>query len=308
MGWAAERGEGSDGTVQLGGWEQAVGPRLSASTGSDGKSVQLGGVGERRWVLGCRPPLSVGQNRGSADEQKRGLPLWECVATVHATRPRGFIIENVTGLAHRHKQHLCTLVKLLSNSGPVGYNVDYRILNSRHFGLPHHRERVFIVGQRRDAIFKAFEWPQEGPLSSDLGRIILPRSQVSPLTKSDNWSSNMQYHIEEGTKLLRKKGVDPSIVECCINIRNVRARVHATAGYSPCLTRDRAGFGGFYLTRQKRMMDLKELVRLQGFADDQWDLEALCLIDRGVDFWGPPYGLNLLRNRDVLLEAASRRA
>ena len=62
------------------------------------------------------------------------------------------------------------------------------------------------------------------------------------------------------------------------------------------------------MTRQKRMMDLKELVRLQGFAGDQWDLEALCLIDRGVDFGGPPYGRNLLRNRDVLLEAASRRA
>lgn len=63
-------------------------------------------------------------------------------------RPKVFVIENVPGLLSSHKgRDFGTVVRTLAD---IGYGVGWRVLNSKNFGVPQSRSRVYIVGSYRD--------------------------------------------------------------------------------------------------------------------------------------------------------------
>lgn len=62
--------------------------------------------------------------------------------------PRAFVLENVHGLLSSHGGRDFTIV--LKALDELGYGVAWRVLNSKDFGVPQQRRRVFIVGMRRD--------------------------------------------------------------------------------------------------------------------------------------------------------------
>ncbi len=62
--------------------------------------------------------------------------------------PQVFVIENVPGLLSSHKgRDFGTVIRTLAD---IGYCVGWRVLNSKHFGVPQSRSRVYIVGCYRD--------------------------------------------------------------------------------------------------------------------------------------------------------------
>lgn len=62
--------------------------------------------------------------------------------------PRFFVIENVTGLLSSHKgRDFQTVIRTLAD---LGYSLGWRVLNSKDFGVPQSRSRVYIVGCYRD--------------------------------------------------------------------------------------------------------------------------------------------------------------
>jgi len=66
-------------------------------------------------------------------------------------RPSFFIAENVKGLALLNKGKI--LAKVIKEFEKQGYDVVYKILNAADFGVPQRRERVFLVGSRKDLHF-----------------------------------------------------------------------------------------------------------------------------------------------------------
>lgn len=63
-------------------------------------------------------------------------------------RPSVFVIENVPGLLSSHKgRDFGTVLRTLAD---IGYHLGWRVLNSKHFGVPQSRSRVYIVGCYRD--------------------------------------------------------------------------------------------------------------------------------------------------------------
>jgi len=63
-------------------------------------------------------------------------------------RPKVFIIENVPGLLSSHKgRDFGTIIRTLAD---IGYSLGWRVLNSKNFGVPQSRSRVYIVGCHRD--------------------------------------------------------------------------------------------------------------------------------------------------------------
>lgn len=63
-------------------------------------------------------------------------------------RPRYFVIENVPGLLSSHKgRDFQTIIRTLAD---IGYSLGWRVLNSKNFGVPQSRSRVYIVGCYRD--------------------------------------------------------------------------------------------------------------------------------------------------------------
>lgn len=63
-------------------------------------------------------------------------------------RPRVFVIENVPGLLSSHRGRDFGLI--LRTLAELGYGVGWRVLNSKDFGVPQSRRRVYIVGCYRD--------------------------------------------------------------------------------------------------------------------------------------------------------------
>src|SRR5699024_12182782 len=65
-------------------------------------------------------------------------------------KPKALLLENVKGLINHDKGNtLDTMIKTLND---IGYVVDFDVLNSKYFGVPQNRERIFIVAIRKDLI------------------------------------------------------------------------------------------------------------------------------------------------------------
>ena len=80
-------------------------------------------------------------------------------------RPLFFVAENVRGLLNIAGGRVVTA--MVEEFRELGYRVDYRLLNARDFGVPQHRERVFIVGNRI-GVANPFPTPTHGPGDSQL--------------------------------------------------------------------------------------------------------------------------------------------
>ena len=102
--------------------------------------VLVGGVPCQSWSV-------AGKKKGFNDS--RGKLWFDTFKAVHLARPEIFIFENVKGLADpKHRDSFLFIIKKFND---LGYNVYTKILNAYDFGLPQNRERVFIVGLKKDS-------------------------------------------------------------------------------------------------------------------------------------------------------------
>lgn len=94
----------------------------------------------------------------------RGKLFFEMCRILREKQPKCFIAENVKGiLSANNKSAFPLIIKEFEESG---YNVSYKLLNAVNFGVPQKRERVIIVGIRKD-LGKVFDFsclPQEGSI------------------------------------------------------------------------------------------------------------------------------------------------
>lgn len=90
----------------------------------------------------CQAFSSAGKRQGFADT--RGTLFFEVERILRDKRPKGFILENVEGLVnHDGGQTLKVIIDKLS---ALNYKFSYRVLNSKYFGVPQERKRIYIVG------------------------------------------------------------------------------------------------------------------------------------------------------------------
>ena len=96
----------------------------------------------------CQAFSIVGQRHGLADE--RGQIIFGLLKIIRSKEIKYFILENVKGLLNHEKgQTFETILKLLDSEG---YRVIAKTMDSSHYGLPHRRERVYLLGIRKDLI------------------------------------------------------------------------------------------------------------------------------------------------------------
>lgn len=94
----------------------------------------------------CQSFSIAGKRRGFDDT--RGTLFFDIARILKDKRPRYFILENVKGLlSHDTGKTFQTILGVLTD---LGYEYQWQVLNSKNFGVPQNRERVFIVGNRRD--------------------------------------------------------------------------------------------------------------------------------------------------------------
>ena len=96
----------------------------------------------------CQAFSSAGRRKGFADT--RGTLFFDVGRILKAKRPKGFILENVEGLVNHDKGK--TLNIILSSLEALGYYVSYSVLNSKYFGVPQERKRIYIVGTLNEKV------------------------------------------------------------------------------------------------------------------------------------------------------------
>lgn len=90
----------------------------------------------------CQAFSSAGKRQGFADT--RGTLFFEIERILRDKRPKGFILENVEGLVNHDGGK--TLQVIIDRLTDLGYLFDFRVLNSKNFGVPQERKRIYIVG------------------------------------------------------------------------------------------------------------------------------------------------------------------
>lgn len=188
--------------------------------------------------------FSIAGKRGGF-EDTRGTMFFHLARIAKQKQPRLLLFENVKGLlSHDKGRSFETILRTLDE---IGYNAEWKVLNSKDFGVPQNRERVFIVGylrgECRPEVFSFGEEPSE-----DFRRV----------------GEDINYH--KGTNTLKKSRRQLIQIN---NPTHSNNRVYSPSGLSPTINTMQGGNRQPFITEGTRIRKLTptECERLQGFPD-----------------------------------------
>lgn len=137
----------------------------------------------------CQSFSMVGKRKGLEDP--RGLLIFKFANLVKQIRPRVFIYENVKGILSHDGG--ATWEKLKKEFQATKYDFHYHVMNSKDYGVPQNRERLFVVGFREKN--SDFSFPPKVPLGITMHHLLddappskyfLPEKGVAFVTKDKN--------------------------------------------------------------------------------------------------------------------------
>lgn len=193
--------------------------------------------------------FSVIGNRKGFEDPERGSLFYDIFHIVEEKRPKCIVLENVKNLITHCKGD--TLRTILGCFTHYEYEVHYKVLNALDFHLPQNRERVFIVGIRKD-LPQRFEWPQPFHTRPSL-RTFLDDNPEPRLFVSDRIRQN---RIERCS--------NPDEFETAIWHQNRAGYV--TAHPHACALRADPSWN-YQLVNGIRRLSVREMLRLQGFPE-----------------------------------------
>lgn len=103
--------------------------------------------------------FSIAGKRGGF-EDTRGTLFFDVAEIIRRKKPKAIFLENVKGLFNHDKgKTLKTILNVLRED--LGYFVpEPQVMNAKNFGVPQNRERIFIVGFRKDQNITEFAYPK----------------------------------------------------------------------------------------------------------------------------------------------------
>jgi DNA (cytosine-5)-methyltransferase 1 len=110
----------------------------------------------------CQAFSLAGQRKGFDDDYKgiaRGTLFFDVIRICSFHKPKVIFCENVKGLTIHDRGR--TFQIIIGALEQLGYNVYYKILNSRNYGVPQNRERIYIVAFRSDIDSSKYKFPDE---------------------------------------------------------------------------------------------------------------------------------------------------
>ena len=123
----------------------------------------------------CQAFSIAGHRRGFEDT--RGTLFFEICRFASILRPKYLFLENVRGLLnHDGGATFETIIRTLDG---LGYDVEWQVLNSKNFGVPQNRERVFIIGHLRGQCTRNI-FPISGESQSTSNQSVVKIGNVNP--------------------------------------------------------------------------------------------------------------------------------
>ena len=191
----------------------------------------------------CQPFSIMGEMKGFNDT--RGTLFFDIVRILSAKRPRAVLLENVKQLVGHDKGR--TLRIILEQLQSLGYHPRWQILNALDFGLPHKRERVYIVGFLEAYDFR---FPTSGGQRKSLSDIL---EGIVP----------GEYYASQRIRQKRRAAHTPS---CLPSIWHENRAGHISSYPFSCALRASASYN-YLLVNGERRLTSREMLRLLGFPD-----------------------------------------
>lgn len=232
--------------------------------------------------------FSIAGKREGFLNQTKGTLFFEVARAVKQIKPRFVFLENVKGLLNHDKGN--TFRTILNTLDELGYDVEWRIYNSKDFGVPQNRERVYIIGHLRgDSGREVFPFfGEDGEVNKSTVK------QLGNLSDSNSFGGNPQtgrVYSDDGisptlntmqgggrepkvmVKEATEKGYDIATVGDSINIsqpNSTTRRGRVGHGVANTLV---TGSEQATLTSEYRIRKLtpRECWRLQAFPDEIFD-------------------------------------
>ena len=105
---------------------------------------------------------------GDEGTETRSSLMWNTVEIIKIKKPKYVIWENVKGVLT--KKHVHNFEKYINTLDEIGYKSYHKVLNSKNYGVPQHRERIFVVSILGDD--NEFEFPSEIKLEKRLKDLL----------------------------------------------------------------------------------------------------------------------------------------
>ncbi len=155
----------------------------------------------------CQSFSLVGKQMGLSDT--RGTLFYEYARLVSEIRPKCFIYENVRALLSNDGGRTWkTMSKVFTD---LGYDWKHQVLNAKDYGIPQNRERVFVVGFRKDlGVGDRFEFPKPKKLETTMQDFLLdvvPGKYYLP-------EKGVKFVLDEGNLTKRYTQVDGKVQLC----------------------------------------------------------------------------------------------
>lgn len=231
----------------------------------------------------CQAFSVAGKQEGVKDS--RGKLFYDALPIIQTKKPKYALMENVRGLTGDKFEDL--FADMLNELDMAGYNNYWQVLNTKDYGIPQNRERVFVISIRKDIDSGTFEFPE--PFDSGL-RL---KDFLEEVVDEKYYISDEK--TEDLLRQLGEKGLDDRISDGAM-----RADRQGLKVVSGCSTRTRSYMGqaeqleirkddvaNSITTVQKdsmitdyqrvRKLTPKECFRLQGFTDDDYEMAKSAL-------------------------------
>lgn len=218
----------------------------------------------------CQPFSIGGLRKGFHDT--RGTLFFDIERIIREKRPKAFILENVKGLVNHDKgKTLDVIINKLANrvngaenisklNDCLNYDVHYEVINSKEFGVPQNRERIYIIGFDKQIDFKFPIGNKEKKLT-DVLDCTVENNTISPTLES-----NIETHLENHKKYTEIKDLEYLLA---YEVRKSRSTFRFD-NLSPTLTA-KMGTGGNnvpVLVNQKRKLTTNECLKIQGYPNN----------------------------------------
>ena len=217
----------------------------------------------------CQAFSVAGKQRGFDDT--RGTLFFDVARILKHKKPKHFILENVRGLlSHDSGRTFQTILKVLAD---IGYLVQWEVCNSKNYGVPQNRERVYIVGHLRGN-----SRPE-----------VFPITKINPENNRLNKLKEITKDMSMGYRVYDTNGISTTLravgggigaktglykVRACLTPDRLEKRQNGRRfkdNEEPMFTLTGQDKHGVLINSQIRRLTPTECERLQGFPDGWTD-------------------------------------
>lgn len=143
----------------------------------------------------CQAFSIAGKHGGFSDSykgQSRGTLFAEVVRICEVIKPKVIFCENVKGLVQHDRGR--TFKVIVGAFEEIGYKTFYKVLNSKDFGVPQNRERIYLVCFRKDIAPDKFEFPESAGAQKKIKEILQKAPIPTKYYLSDTYMASLQAH------------------------------------------------------------------------------------------------------------------